>query len=162
MQKLNSFFELELKRCEKFSMLKKNRANIVIRLQIFVLCLLLNASICNAISLGEFVQSSDFVSSWSGYVQGNCFHCTDKKSIVSINKKVYEISTFRINGITDKSTYKNFGEVVSKLGLADLQSETKNLYADFPDLEFELWNIKLKDDAGNVVKQILIALRKHR
>lgn len=109
----------------------------------------------HSITLKQLVDSSPQVKDWSGFQQGQCFHCLSQDSHVTIDGKTYEISTFRVVGLQGSDTYKTFGDLVSHLKLEGLESETKSLYKDFQDLKFELINLKLEDPKI----QIVVSLR---
>ncbi len=109
----------------------------------------------HSVTLNEFVESFDMVKNWNGFKKGQCFHCTDKQSYVKIKGKTYEISTFRVVGLEGTDIYNDFRDLVNALKIGDKESEIRKLYNDFPDLEFELMNIDVKDPKVKV----LIALR---
>ncbi len=124
-------------------------------LQAFIIALTLSNS-GHTISLQQLIDQAPAIKAWADFKSGNCFHCSPEDAFVVVNEQTYEISTFRVNGADAMPQVDSFGDLVKTLKAETHESETKSLYKEFPDIKFELWNIKT--DQPKV--QILIALRK--
>lgn len=136
-----------------------SKENIFIMRKIFrtfwISALLLYGIETQAFTLSELLDQSPTLKAWTGFQGDQGFHCSNKESYVTINNKTYEISLIRVLGLKGSTTYKDFNDLVTTLKLDALESEPKTLYKEFPEMKFELLNVKLEDPKI----QILISLR---
>ncbi|NCP61902.1 MAG: hypothetical protein GW748_00445 [Alphaproteobacteria bacterium] len=103
------------------------------------------------LKLSDVVKNCKAVSKYWAFKKGEAFHCGRKAALVKIKGQTYEVSTLRVVGLENSKTYRNFGDLVTKLNLLEKDSETTTPYKAFPDWKAEVFNVNLEDPKATII-----------